>query len=95
LGEIESVLAGHDQLKENVVIARETESGDKQLLAYIVSDSEDQADQLELRAELKTELRDFLKQKLPDYMIPAFFIFLDKLPLTPNGKIDRKALPAP
>ena len=86
LGEIEATLAQHPEIKEAVVIAREDIPGDKQLVAYIVP---------ETKAPTKSELRSFLKQKLPDYMIPGAFITLESLPLTPNGKIDRRALPAP
>ncbi len=83
LGEIETVLREHGAVRDAVVVARETETGEKQLMAYVV-------------ANLTTkELRDWLKQKLPHYMIPAAFVALDKLPLSPNGKIDRHALPAP
>ncbi|MGK7881840.1 MAG: amino acid adenylation domain-containing protein, partial [Crocosphaera sp.] len=88
LGEIEAQLSNHSQVGENVVIAREDEPGNKQLVAYIVSD--------EMNQESVTQiLRDYLKEQLPDYMIPNAFVLLEKLPLTPNGKINRKALPAP
>jgi thioesterase domain-containing protein/acyl carrier protein len=80
-------LAGHPGVQSCVVLAREDTSGDKQLVGYIVvRDSES------LGAE---GLQSFLEQKLPDYMVPAHFVFLDSFPLTQNGKIDRKALPAP
>ena len=59
---------------------------DRNLIAYLVPNTE---------KPLATELRCFLKEKLPDYMIPSLFVFLDALPLTPNGKIDRNALPPP
>ena len=59
---------------------------DRNLIAYLVPNTE---------KPLATELRSFLKEKLPDYMIPSWFVFLDALPLTPNGKIDRNALPPP
>ncbi len=87
LGEIEAVLSTHPAVNEAVVIAAEDQSGAKNLAAYFVPN-------LQSTAKI-TELRDYLKQKLPDYMIPSFFTELDKLPLTPNGKINRKALPAP
>jgi len=87
LGEIEASLADHSGVKSCVVLAREDEPGDKQLVGYVVPREN----------ELPTveELRQFLRQRLPDYMVPALFVFLKFFSLTPNGKIDRKALPAP
>jgi amino acid adenylation domain-containing protein len=87
LGEIESVLAQHPGVRQNVVWAREDSSGEKQLLAYIVASP---GGSPSVKA-----LRDFLRQKLPEYMVPSHFTFLEALPLTPNGKVDRRALPAP
>jgi amino acid adenylation domain-containing protein/non-ribosomal peptide synthase protein (TIGR01720 family) len=87
LGEIEAVLATHTGVRQCVVIAREDTPGIKQLVAYLVSEGEE--------AVSISELRSYLKEKLPDYMIPSFFVTLDELPLTPNGKIDRRSLPAP
>jgi amino acid adenylation domain-containing protein len=86
-GEIESVLARHPAVSESAVITREDAPGDQQLVAYLVAhgDAEPAAG----------ELRSFLKQTLPDYMIPSRFVAMQKLPLTPNGKVDRRALPAP
>ncbi|AFZ30325.1 amino acid adenylation domain protein [Gloeocapsa sp. PCC 7428] len=82
LGEIEAVLCQHSQVKQLVVVAEEAHPGKKQLVAYIVG-----------QEDLKpAELRDFIKQKLPDYMVPSQFLFLKALPLTANGKIDKKAL---
>jgi amino acid adenylation domain-containing protein len=86
LGEIESVLGSHRGVRQCVVVVRD-ESGDKRLVAYFVPSTEQQPS-----ARL---LRDFLKTKFPDYMIPAAFINLEALPLTPNGKVDRRSLPAP
>ena len=87
LGEIESVLAEYPGAKQNVVVAWDDPSGDKQLVAYIAVG---RAKPLAADA-----LREFLKGRLPDYMVPARFVFLEALPLTPNGKVDRKALPPP
>jgi len=88
-GEIETQLLKHDHIKEAVVTAREDENGDTYLTAYIVTKPGD-----EKETEISL-LRSYLAEELPDYMVPGFFVFLDKMPLTPNGKIDRKALPAP
>jgi amino acid adenylation domain-containing protein len=87
IGEIESVLMQHHQVRESVVLAREDVPGDKRLVAYVVSANGDPPSAGSLREHLKT--------KLPDYMIPAAFVTLGSLPLTPNGKINRKELPAP
>jgi amino acid adenylation domain-containing protein len=87
LGEIESVLNQHPNILNVVTIAREDTPGDNRIIAYVVSPTPATLTQ--------TELRQFLKQQLPDYMIPSVFIILDKFPLTPNGKIDRRSLPAP
>jgi len=86
LGEIESVLRQHPEIREVSVVAREITPGAKQLVAYVVAST----DGIKL-----VDLREFLKKKLPDYMVPAAFVFLPALPLTNNGKIDRKALPMP
>ncbi|MEH2173669.1 amino acid adenylation domain-containing protein [Nostoc sp.] len=85
LGEIEAILASHPAVRKTIVIAREDQLGDKRLVAYIVPNQ----DQPSIG-----ELRKFLKQKLPEYMIPNALVILDALPLTPNGKINRHALPA-
>jgi acyl carrier protein len=92
LGEIETVLGQHPAVKETVVLAREDVPNEKRLVAYVVPSTQ--------KATLDSDpspsdLRRFLKEKLPDYMIPSVFILLDALPLMPNGKIDRHALPAP
>ncbi|MEG3972562.1 amino acid adenylation domain-containing protein, partial [Microcoleus sp. T2B6] len=87
LGEIEAAIAQHPAIRETVVIVRENATNDKQLVAYIV-----------LCQDLVPRISDlpyFLKQQLPDYMIPSAFVVLEALPLTPNGKVDRRALPAP
>ncbi|MEI6277742.1 MAG: condensation domain-containing protein, partial [Prolixibacteraceae bacterium] len=87
LGEIESVLKQYPAVGDNVVIVREDIPGDKRLIAYII-----RKDNLETDI---SDLRQFIKSKVPDYMVPSSFVFIDQFPLTPNGKIDRKALPAP
>jgi amino acid adenylation domain-containing protein/non-ribosomal peptide synthase protein (TIGR01720 family) len=84
LGEIEALLLAQPQIRQAVVLARESASG-QQLVAYLVTDE---------AADLEP-IRDALKQKLPDYMVPTHLIFIDQLPLTGNGKLDRKALPEP
>ena len=86
LGEIEEALSHHPEVDKAVVVAREDRPGEKRLVAYVVRKPGQPA--------LANELRGYLKQMLPDYMVPASFVFLDRLPLTPNGKVDRKALPA-
>jgi len=86
LGEIESVLCQHPSVRETVVMAREDEIGIKRLVSYVVSSA---------AVPDAGELREHLKRKLPDYMVPAAIVFLDKFPLTASGKIDRKALPVP
>ncbi|MEG4496904.1 amino acid adenylation domain-containing protein [Microcoleus sp. F10-C6] len=87
LAEIEAVLNQHPGVSAIAVLAREDEAGNKRLVAYIVPDYK--------RPPTVTELRNFLKQKLPEYTIPSAFVMLSTLPLTPNGKVDRRALPAP
>ncbi|MGD2089466.1 MAG: amino acid adenylation domain-containing protein, partial [Candidatus Aminicenantes bacterium] len=83
LGEIENRLSHHKNVKDSVVICNERHGQGKFLCAYIVSDIE-----LDM-----SELRGFLSLRLPDYMIPSYWMQLDEIPLTPNGKVDRKALP--
>ncbi|MDY6900050.1 MAG: amino acid adenylation domain-containing protein [Cyanobacteriota bacterium] len=87
LGEIETVLNQHLSVKQAIVIPQEYDAGDKRLIAYVVPHNS--------QCPTTKELKDFLKIKLPDYMIPSGFIMLDALPLTPNDKVDRKALPKP
>jgi amino acid adenylation domain-containing protein len=87
LGEIEAVLSQHPGVRENVVLVREDERGNKRLVVYVVHQPE--------QAFTITELRRFLEDKLPEYMVPAVVVQLEALPLTPNGKVDRRALPAP
>jgi amino acid adenylation domain-containing protein len=86
LGEIESVLKLHPATTEAVVVAREDVPSDRRLVAYVGPAS---------AAAQAGELREFLKERLPAYMLPSAFVFTDLFPLTQNGKVDRKALPAP
>ena len=87
LGEIESVLGKLPLVRECVVVAREDQDGEKRLVAYVIAESGS--------AVTAREMREWVKEALPEYMVPSAFVLLDRLPLTPNGKIDRKALPAP
>lgn len=84
IGEVEAVLCQHPQVRETAVIVSEDSSGNKRLVAYIVAQEQVSTNQL----------RRFLKEKLPNFMIPSAFVNLKTLPLTPNGKVDRRALPA-
>jgi amino acid adenylation domain-containing protein len=87
LGEIESALAKHPAVRQPLVIAREDAADNKRLVAYVTIKQG--------QTVATNELRRFLKQKLPDYMVPSGFIFLDSMPLTRNGKVDRERLPDP
>lgn len=87
LEEIESGLKKHPAVENAIVLAKKDKSGENRLVAYIVNDHQPVPE--------PDELRNFLKDKLPDYMVPSFFVPLESLPLTQSGKIDRKALPEP
>ncbi|MCD9188138.1 MAG: amino acid adenylation domain-containing protein [Pyrinomonadaceae bacterium] len=87
LGEIESRIGQHPAIKENVVIAHTNKNNEKLIVCHLVSEPH--------KKIAKIELITYLRENLPEYMIPAEFIFLASLPLTPNGKIDRKKLPEP
>lgn len=87
LGEIETALRQHPAVLDGVVLAREDTPGNKRLVAYVVW--------REGYTTPVSELRNFLREKLPDYMLPSAFAVLDAMPLTPSGKVDRRALPAP
>lgn len=86
LGEIEALFNQHPEVTEAVVVARETPGGEKVLAAFLVPVRQPGPD--------IQELRGFVRDRLPDYMVPAHFVMLEKLPLTPNGKVDRRSLPA-
>ncbi|HEY0859108.1 MAG TPA: amino acid adenylation domain-containing protein, partial [Albitalea sp.] len=88
LGEIEAALLAQPSVREAVVIAREDEPGRKRLAAYVVFDPAQPA-------PAPADLRGALSQRLPEFMLPAHVVALERLPLTPNGKLDRRALPAP
>ncbi|MCB0178339.1 MAG: amino acid adenylation domain-containing protein [Anaerolineae bacterium] len=88
LGEIETILTQHPAIRTAVVIVREDQPGDKRLVAYLITD--DGKDEVPA-----SELRTFVREELPDYMVPSAYVFMDAYPLTPNKKIDRKALPVP
>ncbi|HEX3526901.1 MAG TPA: amino acid adenylation domain-containing protein, partial [Thermoanaerobaculia bacterium] len=86
-GEIESALVEHPAVEAAVVVLRESDSGERRLVAYVVAEEDHPPEALELRS--------FLRERLPEYMVPSAFVVLEALPLTPNGKVDRRALPAP
>ncbi|MCP4150678.1 MAG: amino acid adenylation domain-containing protein, partial [bacterium] len=102
LGEIENSILMHPEIKETVVLSRESKDGGNILCAYYVAESTRQPESRPGRRgeprvrpstqEHASDLKDFLAKYLPDYMIPSFFLNLERIPLTPNGKIDRKAL---
>ncbi len=87
LGEIETVLAQHSEVQAAVVVSREDSPGDKRLVGYVVSNHR--------QSVTAKELRSYLKAKLPEYMVPSAYVFLETFPLTPSGKVDRRALPIP
>ena len=101
LGEIESALLAQEGVREAVVLAREETAGDKRLVAYVVQDASckrqgDTSKEQDVSCNLQpATLRSSLQAKLPEYMMPSAFVFLEALPLTPNGKLDRRALPIP
>jgi amino acid adenylation domain-containing protein len=103
-GEIENILTSHPGIHEAAVLAREDRPGDKRLCAYLVPDPStfnvqrstfDVPPSPSSLPPTPDALRALLKTRVPDYMVPAAFVFLEKFPMTPNGKLDRKALPAP
>jgi len=86
LGEIEAVLRQHEAITDAAVVVRESASGEKQLVAYLVGKGD---------ASALSQLQVHLKARLPDYMMPTVFVQIDSLPLTTNGKVDRTKLPVP
>jgi amino acid adenylation domain-containing protein len=86
LGEVETALRGHPDIRECVVVTRDNDAAGVDLVAYLVADG---------TAPTSAELRSWLGQRLPAYMVPRLFMFLDALPLTPRAKVDRRALPEP
>jgi len=107
LGEIETVMAQHPAVRESVVVPREDITGNKRLVAYVVPHEhaasilnlEASLEQVALKEQvarnLERALRTYLRERLPDYMMPAVFVAIEKMPLTPSGKVNRLALPAP
>jgi amino acid adenylation domain-containing protein len=87
LGEIEAVLCRHEAVRDAIVVAREERNREKRLVAYVVGEAP--------TTELPGQLRNYLQERLPAYMVPSAWVTLEALPLTANGKVDRKALPAP
>jgi amino acid adenylation domain-containing protein len=87
LAEVEKVLASHASVRQAVVVPRKTETGEARLVAYFT--------RTDLPASTVSELRGFLKTRLPEFMIPSAFVMLETIPLTHSGKIDRRALPEP
>ena len=87
LGEIEATLVEHSSVRDAAVLAREDVPGDVRLAAYVVAKPDTPIN--------SGDLRSYLRERLPDYMVPSHFIMLDTMPLTPSNKVDRQALPAP
>ncbi|MGB3468054.1 MAG: amino acid adenylation domain-containing protein, partial [Cyclobacteriaceae bacterium] len=85
LGEIESILSNHEKITKAVVLTKDDDAGETSLVAYITADTEQNTG----------DLRSYLQQYVPDYMIPSYFVQLEEFPLTPNGKTERKSLPDP
>jgi amino acid adenylation domain-containing protein/non-ribosomal peptide synthase protein (TIGR01720 family) len=90
LAEIEAVLSQHPAVRESAVLVWLGANARKRLVACVVPDAPEQTSSLS-----SSELRQFLQERLPEYMVPSAFVLRSKLPLTPNGKVDRKALPVP
>jgi amino acid adenylation domain-containing protein len=91
MGEIEAVLRQHGAVNETVAVVREDTPGDQRLVAYFVAAQESTSG----TTSTISDLREFVRGKLPEYMVPSAFVMLKAMPLTPNGKVNRRALPAP
>ena len=87
LGEIEAVLGKHPAVQDGVVVAREDVEGDKRLVGYVIPVAGQKMNSADLRA--------WVKDRLPEYMVPVAWVEMERFPLSPNGKVDRKHLPAP
>jgi acyl carrier protein len=87
LGEVEAVLSAHESVREAVAIAREDGSGVKRVVAYVVGEAG--------AALTGGALREHMRERVPEYMVPSYFVMLERLPLTPNGKVDKRSLPEP
>ncbi|MCP3999466.1 MAG: amino acid adenylation domain-containing protein [Gammaproteobacteria bacterium] len=88
LGDIEACLGSHPEVNETAITLRHDDSGEPRLVAYVVSNNL-------TKPPTVSNLRSYIEKSLPEYMVPAIYVFLDALPLNPNGKLDRRALPAP
>jgi acyl-CoA synthetase (AMP-forming)/AMP-acid ligase II len=87
LGDIECALRQHPDVREAVALTKESKSGERCVLAYVVPKEVEM-----LQKEMDRPLKDFLKERLPEYMVPSECILLGEMPLSPNGKVDRNAL---
>jgi acyl carrier protein len=99
LGEVEAALLAQEGVREAAVLVYEKRAGEQQLVAYVAASQlsvvSSQLQRTTDNGQRTNELRQSLRERLPEYMIPAAFVLLDALPRTPNGKLDRRALPAP
>jgi amino acid adenylation domain-containing protein len=95
LGEIETVLAEHPDVRTALVLVNEDSTNDKRLIAYVVPQQQSADVAWNYSYELTSRLAQYLREKLPAYMVPAAFVLLEEMPLSPNGKLNRRLLPAP
>lgn len=93
LGEIKTILLDHEAVRDGVVTARENANGEKQVVAYAVPNTEDKSE--ENKATIRASIEGYLKDSMPEYMLPSALVMLDEFPLNANGKVDLNALPAP